>query len=183
MGVYKMKKLLLLPLLFFIGCDSPLDKIDKNSKKLEKIEQKVQKTDELDVKIKDLQSQINSLKEELKTQQEAKQNINEIFQKLASFNKELKQLKNTSKSKIDYFDYIVIHPMTLITIKDSNIYSAPSKSAKIVKIYPKATTFTTYKEKNGFVKVTGYFVNNKWVENKNEWWICKKDTAVKRLGE
>jgi len=181
MGVYRMKKLLLLPLLFFIGCDSPFDKIDKNSKKLEKIEQKVQKTDELDVKIKDLQSQINSLKEELKTQQEAKQNINAVVQKLASLNKELKQLKNTSKSKIDYFDYIVIHPMTLITTTKTKIYNKPSKTAKVVNTYQKATTFTTYKEKNGFVKVTGYFVNNKWVENNKEWWIPKENTTVKRL--
>ena len=179
-----MKKLLVLPmLLLFVGCDSPFDKIDENSMQIKELQTKVDKIDNIDIKVQKLEIDINNLKEELKNQKEAKQNVNEIVQKLASLNKELKQLKNTSKSKIDYFDYIVIHPMTLITIKDSNIYSAPSKSSKIVKRYPKATTFTTYKEKNGFVKVTGYFVNNKWVENKNEWWISKKDTTVKRLGK
>ena len=180
MGVYRMKKLLVLPmLLLFVGCDSPFDKIDENNMQIKELQAKVDKIDYIDIKVQKLETDINNIKEEIKNQKEAKQNVNEIIQKLALLNEEVNKLKKTSKT--NHFDYIVIHPMTLITTTKTNIYNKPSKTAKVVNTYQKATTFTTYKEKNGFVKVTGYFVNNKWVENNKEWWIPKENTTVKRL--
>jgi len=180
-----MKKLLILPiLLLFIGCNSPFSDVKENKQEIETLKQKIQKIDDIDFQIKELQSQVDSLKEELKNQKEAKQNVSEIIQKLASLNQEITNLKNKPvETKKNCFDYIVIHPMTLITIKQSNIYSKANKNSKIVKKWPKKTTFTTYKEKNGFVKVTGYFIHNKWVENNKEWWIPKENTAVKRLAQ
>jgi len=179
-----MKKYLLIATLFLVGCNSPFDDVKENKQEIENIKQQLQKIEELNFQIKELQYKVNSLKEEIKNKKEAKQNVDGIIKKLAFLNKEIEKLKTkTIKNKKNCFDYIVIHPMTLITTKETNIYNKPSKNAKVVKIYKKATTFTTYKEKNGFVKVTGYFIHNKWVENNKEWWIPKENTAIKRLAK
>jgi len=115
------------------------------------------------------------------------QKLNKL--KLNSNNTDLSEIQKLKeeiqklKQKSDTFDYIVIKPTTLITIKDVNIYEKPNLNSKIVKKWPKQTTFTSYKEKNGFIKVTGYFVHNKWTQNNESWWIKKENCKIKILGE
>jgi len=171
------KYLLVIPILFFLGCNNPLNSNEKNKKDINQLQQridlletKIYKIDELEKKIKIIQEKQNIIQTTINNQK--------ILSTLASLNKEIRILKN--ENKVNTFDYIVIHPITLITINKANIYSS-YKNGKIIKVWPKQTTFTTYKEKNGYVKVTGYFINNKWVENNQEWWIKKTDTTIKRL--
>jgi hypothetical protein len=101
--------------------------------------------------------------------------INNLEQKLSTKPKPL-QTKPTPACM-----YKVIKPTTFMTIKDTNVYQKPSENSNIISKWTKCTTFTSYKEKNGFVKVTGYFVNHKWVANDKDWWIKKCDIKVKKV--
>ena len=165
------KLLFIIVLLFFIGCETPQE---KNKKEIENIKKELSiisnkldnykspNIDEIKQKIKILQTKIDKL------------NNKEITQQIVKLSKEIKNLH-----KNDNLGYIVIKPITLITIKKANIYSIPDKSGKIVTQFNKLNTFTSYKEKNGFIKITGYFVDGKWTPNKKEWWIKKSDCKIK----
>ena len=186
-----MKKLLLLPLVvFFIGCETPQE---KNKKEIQKLKQQVEilakKVDSLPKdtpnlsqikqKLADLKKQVgintkelNSLKEKVSKNSEK---INNIVSKIDENKKEIVKLKQTQ------FDYIVIKPTTLITTKDTKIYAKPNINSKVVMNFEANRTFTSYKERNNFIKITGYFVDGKWRPNKKEWWIQKDNCKIKRV--
>ena len=170
--------------LLLVGCNSPFSDVKENKQEIETLKQKIDNLEIKTDKIDELEMKLNDISQKQETIQKTI-NDNQMLSKLVTLKSEVEELKKNikTKEKLPTFDYIVIHPMTLITIKDTKIYEAPSKTAKVVKTYKKATTFTTYKEKNGFVKVTGYFVKTKWVENNKEWWIPKENTSVKRLAK
>jgi len=169
------KYILIFATILFSGCNDDFTKEIDNNKddikilqvKVKNLEEEINKIDKLEQKVKILQSRQENIQKVLKN--------NQILTKLASLNKEIQQIKNKNT-----FDYIVIHPVTLITIRDVNIYSS-YKNGRIIKKWPAKTTFTSYKEKNGFVKVTGYFIHKKWVANDKSWWIKKTDVIIKRL--
>ena len=177
MGVYKMRKLILIVGLFFIGCDTPAEKnkkeIAKNTQKIENIQMQIETNKE---KLESLKTEINSIKQQLKNK-----NSNNLNNKIVKIETQINQLNKKINKNKECLDYIVINPTTFITIHKSNVYEKPDKNSTIVKIWDVKTTFTSYKEKNNFVKVTGYFVHDKWIENKKSWWIDKNDIAIKRL--
>ena len=194
--------LLIFSLLFFIGCETPQE---KNKKEIEKLKQKVEKLEQVSYEIKNLQSQIDEIKNKQLIIKDSIDN-NKILSKLAILDEKLKNIKTVDNSNIENqiktlkqksellkeeltklksttFDYIVIKPTTLITIDDVNIYSKPDKNSKVITAWSKKTTFTSYKEKNGFIKITGYFINGKWTPNKKDWWIQKEKCKIKIIGE
>ena len=203
-----MKKIIFIfVMLLLVGCDTPQEQNKKEieniklslneiSERLDKI--KIPNTSNLKAKISDLETKINkldnsSLKSEINTlsiklenlQQQLnnikKENNNQTLnEKLNKIQKEINNLKNKkSETKNDNYGYIIIKPVTLITIKDTNIYSKPNTKSKIIKKFQKLHTFTSYKEQNGFIKITGYFINKRWVENDKSWWIKKSDCKIK----
>ena len=171
------KYLLIIVSLLLVGCNSPFSDVKENKQEIETLKQKIDNLEIKTDKIDELEMKLNDISQKQAVIQKTITN-NQVLSKLASLNKEIAMLKN--KDKLTTFDYIVIHPITLITIKKVNIYSS-YKNGKIIKSWPKQTTFTSYKEKNGFVKVTGYFIHKKWVENNKAWWIKKEDATIKRL--
>ena len=168
-----MKKLLLIVMLLFIGCETPQEKnkkeIEDVKKELNSISNKLNNYKspnliEIKKKIKELQIKINSLNNE------------EITKQILELSNEI---KNLQKKENNNLGYIVIKPLTLITITKANIYSAPNENSKIIDKWNELNTFTSYKEKNNFIKITGYFIDGKWTPNKKEWWIKKSDCKIK----
>ena len=149
-----MKKLLLIIPFLFFGCDTPQE---KNRKEIIKIKDSMVKKNEL---------------ENLKLRVKKVEDI--VYNKTK--NKELHNLKKEEKC----CDYIVINPTTLITINKAKIYSKPEKNSSVITEWDKCISFTSYKEKNGFIKVTGYFIDGKWTPNRKEWWIKKSNVKIKR---
>lgn len=60
---------------------------------------------------------------------------------------------------------------------DSDIYDAPS--ANVVAGWKKNRSFTSNQKLNGWIKITGYFVNKKWRSAKKELWIDEAN-VIKR---
>ena len=183
MGVYRMKKLILVIALLFIGCDTPLDKnkkaIEKNTQKIENIQMQIQNNKE---NLKNLKKEIDDIKEKINKKSIYKVN-NKVDMKIQKIILKLNELNKKINKNQDCLDYIVINPTTFITIDKANVYTKPNTKSKIAFLWDKHTTFTSYKEKDGFVKVTGYFIKNKWIMNTKSWWISKKDIAIKRLNK
>ena len=153
----------LLIFLFLLGCqNSQDDKIKKLNTEIEK-----------------LKIEIHTLKNKQPTKDECE--YEDIYKKLSKLESDIiqnkKEIENIKTNKINY---LVIKPTTFITKKDTDIYSS-SQNGKIIGKFEAKNSFTSYKEKNGFVKVTGYFVDGKWTPNKKEWWIKKEDVIIKRI--
>ena len=173
-----MRYLYMFILLFLVGCNTP----DDNKKEIQKIKEKMASESELilvETKLNEIESKVKNLEENLsnivKTQKQTIKNIEKLKKQ---------QIKKQIKSTIfptSACMYKVIKPTTFMTIKDTNVYQKPSENSNIISKWTKCTTFTSYKEKNGFVKVTGYFVNHKWVANDKDWWIKKCDIKVKKV--
>ena len=178
-----MKKLWILLFLFFIGCETPQE---KNKKEINQLKQTIsklsQKIDTLQLKnTQQITQKLNLLKQQLPKVD--KSELTQIKNKITQLEKKLQkyeiQLQKLSTKQTPSFDYIIIHPTTLITTTKTNIYSSPNPTTKVLTQWDKGITFTSYKEKNNFIKVTGYFVDGKWTPNKKEWWINKKDAKIK----
>jgi len=172
-----MKKLLIVLLvLLFVGCDTPQEQnkkeIDNIKKELNLISSKLNaykspNLSEIKQKIDNLEQKINSL------------DNTEITKKILELTNEIKEIQKKQKTQNNNLGYIVIKPVTLITMKKSDVYARPNEDAKIIKEFPIHKTFTSYKEENNFIKVTGYFIHKKWVENDKEWWVKKSDCKIK----
>ncbi len=61
--------------------------------------------------------------------------------------------------------------------EDSDIFNAID--GKKVDSWEKGTSFTSYKKTDGWIKITGHFVNRKWERVKKEMWV-KSDNVFKR---
>jgi myosin heavy subunit len=73
-------------------------------------------------------------------------------------------------------DIYITPPTTYKTLKDANIYDATK--TKVIQKWVKGVLFTSYAQTKEWVKITGYFIGNKWVEAKKEMWIRK--TLIKK---
>ncbi len=172
-----MKKLFLVPLFLFAGCKTPQE---KNKEEIAKI--KVELKREQD-KISSLSQQIQALKMQISNlkQKNCTPEISTLHNQMQSLEQKIEKLSKISHKKDRCFDYIVISPSTLITSTKASVYAKPTNNADILAVWDKGTTFTSYKERDGFVKVTGYFVDGKWRANKKSWWIKKDDAVIKRV--
>ena len=179
-----MRKLILILALLFVGCDTPADKNKKeiatNSKKIENIQMQLEENKK---EIQNLKTEIDNIKEKINKKSDNSDENKEVNTKIEKIVLKLSELNNKIKKNQECLDYIVINPTTFRTIDKTNIYNKPDKNSKVIFIWDKHTTFTSYKEKNGFVKVTGYFVDGKWTANNKSWWINKKDIAIKRINQ
>ena len=187
-----MKRLLILPVLFFIGCETPQEKnkkeINNLKHQIEILSQKIQNLPadtpnlaQIKQKLAKLEKQVGINSNELNSLKKDVSKNSEKIEKLISKVKENKE--NIKNLKQTQFDYIVIKPTTLITTKNAKIYEKPDINSKIVTSFEANRTFTSYKEKNNFIKITGYFIDGKWTPNKKEWWIKKSDCKIKILGK
>jgi hypothetical protein len=161
-----MKKYIFLLSLILIGCDTP----KKNKEEIEHIKNTMVTQDE----IQEINNRLNNQYYKL---EQLEQKINKI--KLNQNHNDINNdINNTQNSACKYK---LIKPTTFITIKEVNVYNKPEINSSIVLNWDECITFTSYKEKNGFVKVTGYFVDGKWRPNHKEWWIKKCDIKVKKI--
>ena len=169
-----MKKLLLIAMLLFIGCETPQEKnkndiavLKKELANLSNHMNNIPKNSQLILKIKYLEKAISKLSKDNKF---LKEQINQLQKDI-----------NTIKNDQIKLSYIVIKPLTFVTAKNTKIYAKPEINSTIIRDINISNSFTSYKEKNGFLKVTGYFVDRKWKPNKKEWWIKKSDCIIKRV--
>lgn len=80
------------------------------------------------------------------------------------------QENNTTGLKIE-------KPSTYRVKEESSVYNAPE--GKVVKIWESDTSFTSNISQGKWIKVTGYFVNRKWIKNTQEMWV-KEEYTLKR---
>jgi len=173
----KTKLILLLGgLLMLSGCDNKIKKEVKNIKS-----RMATKSD-----VANLQAQIDELNQEVtKIKDKApkiiiKKEVNpSLFKKINNLQKEIKEIN----SSLVFIPRDVFHckghfkPTTFITTKKAKIYNS---KWKVVTIWPKCTSFTSYIEKNGKFRITGIFIHDKWQNAlSKDWWIDVKAVAKK----
>lgn len=61
--------------------------------------------------------------------------------------------------------------------KNTSIYSSPN--SKKLYLWDKDRTFTSNIGTKNWIKITGYFINKKWIRAKDELWIKKNDVSKK----
>jgi len=150
-------------------------------------------------KVEELQSQIDKLKFQINTLKDEKSEINnsvdlkDIKEKIEKLNNKIldnkmqiskieKNIKDLNSSivhipfsKINCKGYF--KPTTFITTKKTKIYNS---KGDVVAEWDKCTTFTSYFEKDGKLRITGIFVHLKWQDARSkDWWINIKDVAKK----
>ena len=79
-------------------------------------------------------------------------------------------------SKVKILKEVKIHttkPKTFRTLHEASIYDAPNKN--MIAKWEKGKSFTSYIEAGDWIKITGYFINRKWVPAQKELWIRKSD--------
>lgn len=82
----------------------------------------------------------------------------------------MKDEYNKQDSNLTYF-----HATTYRLKDDSYIYDGPA--GEKIEIWGKDTSFTSYIKKDGWIKITGYFINKRWVSAKDkEFWIEESST-------
>jgi len=172
----KIKLILLLGgLLLLSGCDNKIKKEVDNIKST-----MATKSD-----VSNLQAQIDEINEKMKTINQNKSIVIK-YESNSSLISEVNNLKEDIKeinSSLAFIPKNVFHckghfkPTTFITTKKAKIYNS---KGKVVDVWPKCTTFTSYVEKNSKFRITGIFVNYKWQNAlSKDWWIDVKDVAKK----
>ncbi|NPA55591.1 MAG: hypothetical protein GXO40_04425 [Epsilonproteobacteria bacterium] len=159
--------------LLLAGCNTP----DDNKKEIDNLKDQITELQTLTDQVKTLEMDVDRLK----STSTNTANMDKINAKIASLEDKISSLE--TKVNNSSLGYIVIKPTTLITTTNAKVYSAPSEDSEVIDEWAPKTTFTSYKEKNNFVKVTGYFVDNKWTQNTKEWWIKKSDAKIKILAQ
>jgi len=172
----KTKIILLLGGLFLLsGCDNKVKEEVKNIKST-----MATKSD-----IANLQAQIDEMNEKIRDINKHKSFIikNETNSSLILEVKNLKKDIKEINSSLAFIPKDVFHckghfkPTTFITTKKAKIYNS---KGKVVDVWPKCTTFTSYIEKNSKFRITGIFVHLKWQNAlSKDWWIDVKDVAKK----
>ena len=61
--------------------------------------------------------------------------------------------------------------------KNSKIYNAPN--GDVIDTWEERTSFTSDKRTKSWIKITGYFVNKRWVKSSKDMWV-KENNAYKR---
>jgi len=62
-------------------------------------------------------------------------------------------------------------PTTFRAVEKLWAFSSPSKKATPIREFAKNEAFTAKSKKDGFVKVSGYFVNGVWTPPKEDMWV------------
>ena len=143
-----------------------------------------------------LRSEYDECKEKLKI----KESDNILYKRIEKLEKELKNKNNLLKSKekiikklrkkkenfpklmmkdeVGQKDELVRFKATSYRLKyDSIIYNGIN--GKMITKWVKATSFTSSVKTKSWIKVTGYFVNKKWIPSKKDMWIKIKQVEIK----
>jgi septal ring factor EnvC (AmiA/AmiB activator) len=140
--------------------------LDKSCLNSEKLLQKYKKL----LKIKD--NEIENLKKKLKLLSKkrvsAKQKSDNVFPKLMP-----KERNSQAKKEVQEEEIIVTKASTYRLKNDSSIYAFINN--KVIDLWEKNTSFTSNKRSNNWIKITGYFVNQKWMKAKKDMWIKDSD--------
>ncbi len=175
----KTKIILIISLLLFSGCNDKLKKevsdIKSNMATKSDIASLQKQIDDINQKVEDIKS-----KQELKSQIVPTNEINSsLVSKVNNLQKEINEINSTLPLVPKNVFYCKGHfkPTTFITVKKAKIYNS---KGKVVAIWPKCTSFTSYIEKNKKLRITGIFVHLKWQNALNkDWWIDIKNVAKK----
>lgn len=185
-----MKYLLLFFLLFnFLNGDEikRIESIVEDITKLRVKYQECQDTNlQTDLKLAKLENELDKYKKLLK----AKENELIIYKSQKIQNKTIEKVKisvckEISSDKPNEFPKLVLKdkfikqkitdtkPSTYRLKYNANIYD--SIDGKVIDEWEKRTSFTSNKKSNGWVKITGFFINKVWVRSESEMWIKLKD--------
>jgi len=172
----KMKKILILVTFLFLGCETPQD---SNKKEIELL--KANQVSKTEIMI--LRQQIRHLEQKLNKltapeNNNLKQNIHKLQEDIDELNNKFNSIEIVKNNSCEY---VIINPTTLVTTQKTKIYSSSDFNPSIITEWDKCISFTSYREANNFVKITGYFIDGKWKPNKKEWWIPKENVKVKRV--
>lgn len=128
---------------------------------------------EIETLKKDLDSSKKLLAKKDKEIQSLNSKINNIETPDSQFPKLIMKDEYSNKdSNITYFK-----AMTFRLKDDSYIYD--DANGKKIEIWSKNTSFTSYMKKDGWVKITGYFIDKRWVSAKDrEMWV--KKSSIKK---
>jgi len=170
-----MRWILIITVLFFIGCEKK-DETKKLQSQIDELKVEINSLKQKNIDITNNDANIKNLEEKIKLLND------EIFDNEDKFSKikqEIKDLNNSivhiPTSTINCKGYF--KPTVFITTKKTKIYNS---KGEVVKEWDKCTTFTSYMEKNGKLRVTGIFVHLKWQNAlSKDWWIDVKDVARK----
>lgn len=150
------------------------EKSNKECLKLLKIKEKenIYLKNRLDIQNEELKNKdkiINSLKNQINFKDKTSISSNK-FPKL--------MMKDSKKEKKVIKEVEVnIKASTFILVKDSDIYN--TVNGKVVYQWKDKTAFTSNKMTQNWMKITGYFIDNKWKRAPQKLWI-KKTNIVKR---
>jgi len=115
------------------------------------------------------------------------------IQTLKTQNKQLKQKIHLLENKKKCKKYVRVNPFPDLKMKhtyryikalsfrlkrDANIYST-IRGIKLFK-WEKGTSFTSNVRSDGWIKITGYFVNKIWKKSQKDLWVDMKDTIVRK---
>lgn len=192
----KTKFILLLGVLLLLsGCDRRLKKEVHHIKSTMATKKEILN---LQKQIKIINKEIANIKAEEKIIEKSKQTENlqpkevnnSLILKINNLQKEINEINATLKKMPKVIKIIKkptfackgrFKPTAFITIKKAKIYNS---KGKVVKVWPKCITFTSYMEKNHKLRITGIFVHGKWKDVfKRNWWIKIKDVTKKFHGK
>jgi len=119
------------------------------------------------VEIQSLKKEIQNLKNRLKNKKNC-ENSNK-FPKLT--------MKKKSKKEVILSDVIYFKASAFKLDKKSDIFS--SIDGEKIEEWDRGSSFTSNQKKDGYIKITGYFVNRQWKKSQKERWIKESDISIK----
>ena len=151
---------------------------------------------ELKAQIANLQFDLDNLKESQRAtfqEEKKKDDTSKLQREIENLNSEIFNIKTSManlRKNIEELNASIIKipsspinckghfkPTVFVTKRRANIYNS---EGKVVAVWDDCTTFTSFIEKNGKLRITGYFVKGKFRSALDkDWWIDVKDAAKK----
>ncbi|NOQ31420.1 MAG: hypothetical protein GQ570_09880 [Helicobacteraceae bacterium] len=113
-----------------------------------------------------LEDEIETLKKEIISKDEE---ILLLERKNKSLRTELSKSIQKSKKVVINKKSEIFDPSSFRINVDSPIYDKPN--SKVIEHWQSGRSFTSNERKNGFIKITGYFVNKQWKSAKKSMWV------------
>lgn len=139
-------------------------RVDVLNEKVNTISKQKDKTEEIDAKLQEHEKVLMALMNDVVDLSKSQKN-------LQTSNKIIHQELQDIKIKIDN-----ISPTTFEIKKKASIRNFPSEDKPIVKVWDVGTRFTAYSTTEDWIKISGQFVDGKWVQVYDELWVNKANT-------
>ncbi|WP_373070794.1 hypothetical protein [Sulfurimonas sp.] len=181
--------LLLILIVGFLNADEikRIESIVEDITKLRVKYQECQDTNlETDSKLVKLEKQLDKYKKLLKAKEnelfiyKSQKNKDKVVEKVKisvckdiDTDKPNKFPKLVLKDKFNAHKIINTNPSTYRLKNNAKIYD--SINGKVIEEWENKTSFTSNKKSDGWVKITGFFINKVWVRSESQMWIKLKD--------